>query len=163
MVDHPERCRHGVTDQSDRAPGLHLCYIFQWNSKLGRVLEPIACIYRLAGGRAYQFASDPYIHNFEPRSQSEVLDVYLQATKVVWYGAMAFGASGLIAVAVEKHVPLRTELETDYGLQEREKGKASGSMVLTRGIHSTQKIMAHRIRRGASWTARNKGDQLLIN
>ncbi|XXH01838.1 hypothetical protein Hte_008200 [Hypoxylon texense] len=82
----------------------------------------------LGNGKAYQFASDPYIHTLEPGVQSEVLDVYLQAMKVVWYAVMAFGATGLIAVAFEKHVPLRTELETDYGLQEKEKEKNSESM-----------------------------------
>ncbi|KAI6081505.1 MFS general substrate transporter [Hypoxylon rubiginosum] len=86
----------------------------------------------LAGGRAYQFASDPYIHTLEPHVQSEVLDVYLQAIKVVWYGAMAFGATGLIAVAFEKRVALRTELETDYGLQEKQKEDNHGSEIALR-------------------------------
>ncbi|KAI2467680.1 MFS general substrate transporter [Annulohypoxylon bovei var. microspora] len=87
----------------------------------------------LSGGRAYQFASDPYIHTLEPRTQDEVLDIYVQVMKVVWYGAMAFGASGLIAVAFEKHVPLRTELETEYGLQEKEKEENSEIMIAKEG------------------------------
>ncbi len=81
----------------------------------------------LGGGRAYEFATGPYVQTLNPDLKSEVLNVYLQALKVVWYGAMAFGASGLIAVAIEKHVPLRTELETNYGLEEKkEKEKEKG-------------------------------------
>ena len=42
--------------------------------------------------------------------------MYLDVLKVVWFNAMAFGATGLVAVAVEKHVPPRAELETEFGL-----------------------------------------------
>jgi hypothetical protein len=73
----------------------------------------------LGGGRAYEFATGPYVQTLRPDLKSEVLDVYLQALRAVWFGAMAFGATGLIAVAMEKHVPLRTELETKYGLEEK--------------------------------------------
>jgi hypothetical protein len=85
-----------------------------------RISDPVAR-QTLGGGRAYELATGPYVQTLRPNLKSEVLDVYLQALKVVWYGAMAFGATGLGAVALEKHVPLRTELETSYGLQEKEK------------------------------------------
>ncbi|KAI0435794.1 MFS general substrate transporter [Xylaria telfairii] len=77
----------------------------------------------LADGRAYQFTSGAYLKTLEPNIRSEVLDVYLQALKVVWYGALGFGASGLIAVAVEKHVPLRTNLETTYGMEDKKESE----------------------------------------
>lgn len=65
----------------------------------------------------------------KPALKPEVPGVYLEALKVVWYVAMAFGASGFIAVATEKHVPLRTELETEFGLQEmKENGETSGKL-----------------------------------
>lgn len=59
--------------------------------------------------------------------RSEVLGVYLDVLKAVWFGAMAFGATGLIAVAVEKHVPLRTELETSYGSDEEKRNDVEDS------------------------------------
>jgi MFS family permease len=73
----------------------------------------------LSSGRGYEFATGPYVQNLEPRLKTEVLAVYLQALKAVWFGAMAFGLSGLIAVAFEKRIPLRTHLETKYGLEEK--------------------------------------------
>ncbi|KUI63648.1 hypothetical protein VM1G_10498 [Cytospora mali] len=82
----------------------------------------------LGGGKAYQLASGTYVQTLPPVVRSEVLGVYLAALKAVWYGAMAFGASGLIAVAVEKHVPLRTELETEYGLEQKKNGDKEDGM-----------------------------------
>ncbi|KAI2768407.1 hypothetical protein F4815DRAFT_58705 [Daldinia loculata] len=82
----------------------------------------------LGNGRAYEFSSGSYVQMLKPALKSEVLGVYLEALKVVWYGAMTFGASGFIAVVTEKHVPLRTELETEFGLQEKKKGETSGKL-----------------------------------
>lgn len=39
----------------------------------------------------------------------------------VWIGAVAFDATGFIAVAIEKYIPLRTELETKFGLEQNNK------------------------------------------
>jgi len=71
---------------------------------------------RLGGGDAYQLAASSFIRALEPSTRAEVFEVYLLALKAVWYAAMALGVSGIIAVAVEKHVPLRAQLETQYGL-----------------------------------------------
>lgn len=91
-----------------------------FNNRFGqlsyRISDPVARE-ALGGGRAYELASGPYVQTLSPGVKSEVLGVYLDVLKSIWFGAMAFGATGLIAVAVEKHVPLRTELETDYGLE----------------------------------------------
>ncbi|KAF1845153.1 major facilitator superfamily MFS_1 [Cucurbitaria berberidis CBS 394.84] len=70
----------------------------------------------LKGGSAYQFATGPFIHSLPIVTRTQVFTVYLSALKAVWFAAMAFGASGFIAVALEKHVPLRTSLDTQYGL-----------------------------------------------
>lgn len=79
----------------------------------------------LSNGRAYGLSTGDFIQTLSPETKSQVLQVYLEALKLVWYGAVAFGASGLIAVAIEKHVPLRTELETQYGLDDDEKSNDS--------------------------------------
>ncbi|KAK6836798.1 MFS general substrate transporter [Apiospora arundinis] len=84
----------------------------------GRISDPTARE-MLGSGRAYELASGPYVQTLEPGVQTEVRGVYLDVLKAVWLGAMAFGATGLIAVAVETHVPLRTELETEYGLADQ--------------------------------------------
>ena len=74
--------------------------------------------HELRGGRAYQFVGSVYIRSLEPIVQQEVISVYQEALKTVWIGAVAFGAAGVVAVFVEKHIPLRTELETQYGIEQ---------------------------------------------
>ncbi|KAF2828618.1 major facilitator superfamily MFS_1 [Ophiobolus disseminans] len=74
----------------------------------------------LQNGRAYQFVSGEYVQALPPAVKAEVITVYLRALRAVWIGAVAFGATGLVAVLVEKHIPLRTELDTKYGLKHEE-------------------------------------------
>jgi hypothetical protein len=90
-------------------------------------IEDMSVREALKGGRAYQLATGPYIHTLPQPVRGQVVDVYLDALKMVWFGAMAIGASGLVAVAIEKHVPLRESLETQYGLEDsgRDKGTES--------------------------------------
>jgi MFS family permease len=84
----------------------------------------------LKGGRAYQLATGNFVHSLPAGTKEQVLEVYLDALKLVWLAAMAFGASGLIAVACERQIQLRTNLETQFGLdtgEERKDEEKSGS------------------------------------
>ncbi|KAH8721506.1 major facilitator superfamily domain-containing protein [Phaeosphaeriaceae sp. PMI808] len=69
-------------------------------------------------GRAYQSISGSYLEGLTPKFQGEVMSIYREALIAVWIGAVAFGATGFISVAIEKHIPLRTELNTKFGLEE---------------------------------------------
>ncbi|KAI9649222.1 hypothetical protein NHQ30_001790 [Ciborinia camelliae] len=71
----------------------------------------------MSGGLAYQSVSGTYIRSLEPIVQQEVLSVYREALKAVWIGAVAFGCTGLVAIGVEKHIPLRTVLDTQFGME----------------------------------------------
>jgi hypothetical protein len=62
----------------------------------------------LQNGRAYQFVSGEYVQTLPPVVKAEVMAVYLEALRAFWIGAIAFGATRLAAVFVEKHIPLRT-------------------------------------------------------
>ncbi|KHO10742.1 peptide synthetase [Metarhizium robertsii ARSEF 23] len=68
----------------------------------------------LGGGRASELSTGAFVQALLQPVKSQILDAYLETLKAVWHGAMAFGATALIAVAVEKHVPLRTELGSKY-------------------------------------------------
>ncbi|KAF2440901.1 MFS general substrate transporter [Karstenula rhodostoma CBS 690.94] len=83
----------------------------------------------LQGGRAYQLSTGVFLKTLPLDTQAQVFEVYLDALKSVWLAAVAFGASGLVAVGVEKHVPLRTYLDTDYGLDTGNKADSSGQAV----------------------------------
>ncbi|KAF2115748.1 MFS general substrate transporter-like protein [Lophiotrema nucula] len=73
----------------------------------------------MGGGRAYERVSGAYVQALPPSLRAEVISVYLKALRAVWIGAVAFGATGVLAVLVEKHIPLRTELNTQYGIEDR--------------------------------------------
>jgi hypothetical protein len=64
----------------------------------------------LKGGRAYQLATGNFVYSLPADTKEQVLRVYLDALKVVWLAAMAFGASGLIAVGLERQIQLRSNL-----------------------------------------------------
>jgi EmrB/QacA subfamily drug resistance transporter len=81
----------------------------------------------LGSGRAYQSVSGAYIKQLTLKTQLEVLSVYEEALKAVWIAAVAFGATGFIAVVIEQHIPLRTELDTQYGLEHKPKGESLDS------------------------------------
>jgi hypothetical protein len=84
---------------------------------------------QLRNGAAYQLATGSFIRSLAAPTQNQVFEVYLKALKAVWFAAMAFGASGFIAVALEKRVVLRTELETQYGLTSEARSEDLESMI----------------------------------
>ncbi|KAF7888305.1 uncharacterized protein EAF02_002846 [Botrytis sinoallii] len=88
----------------------------QFDRYSNRISDP-AVRQELAGGRAYQFVSGTYIHSLEPTIRQQVISVYREALKSAWIGAVAFGCTGLVAVCVERHISLRTKLDTQFGLK----------------------------------------------
>jgi MFS family permease len=86
-----------------------------------RISDPVVRN-QLAHGAAYGFASNGFIQSLSGQVRSEVTHVYAAALKTVWEVAVAFAGLGFLCVFFEKHVPLREELNTEFGLDEgREK------------------------------------------
>ncbi|KAJ2969811.1 hypothetical protein NUW58_g9886 [Xylaria curta] len=75
----------------------------------------------LKDGRAYTFASGASNGQFsietlaEP-SKSQVIELYRKALSVVWLVFVAVTGLGFFVVFVAKHIELRKEQETDFGL-----------------------------------------------
>ena len=85
----------------------------------------------LGAGGAYQSASAEFVRQFEPAVQEEIRALYVLALRrVFWIGAI-FAVVGVLLVLIEKEVPLRKALDTEFGIKKREKGidaeKAAGS------------------------------------
>jgi hypothetical protein len=72
----------------------------------------------LQGGKAYQLSTGSFIRSLSSTTQAQVYEVYLDALDAVWLAALAIGVAGLVAAGIEKHVPLRTYLVTEYGLDQ---------------------------------------------
>ncbi|KAI0378986.1 major facilitator superfamily domain-containing protein [Hypomontagnella monticulosa] len=77
----------------------------------------------LSYGGAYQEASASFVTQFSPDVQAEVRAVYREGLKLVFLVGVAFSGFATLLVLLEREVPLRQELDTQYGLQENtEKG-----------------------------------------
>jgi MFS family permease len=93
-------------------PGLIFTSCFDQNANR---ISDAAVRQNMMHGRAYQFISGDYIGSLDPSVRREVVDTYSLSLKRTWQAAIAFACLGLLFVFLEKHVPLRTELETQFG------------------------------------------------
>lgn len=73
----------------------------------------------LGRGGAYQQASAAFVQQFGPEVQAEIRALYVSALRrVFWIGAI-FSGLGVLLVLIEKEVPLRKQLDTEYGIQKK--------------------------------------------
>jgi EmrB/QacA subfamily drug resistance transporter len=80
----------------------------------------------LRGGAAYAFASQAHIlqHEYDEQTWGQVNDVYVRALRAIWWFGLGISIVSFFAVAGERGLELRTELDTEYGIdgeQPREK------------------------------------------
>jgi MFS family permease len=81
----------------------------------------------LGGGGAYQQALAAFVRQFSPDVQNEIRGLYtLALDRVFWIGAVFAGLACLLTL-LEREVPLRQHLDTEYGL-EKKKVVAPGDM-----------------------------------
>ncbi|KAF7879663.1 uncharacterized protein EAF02_007833 [Botrytis sinoallii] len=81
---------------------------------------------QLANGAAYAYASGGYIATLPPGVKERVIGVYIDALKTVWQVSIAFACIGFLGVFAEKHLELRKELDTEYGIDEGPKNNKIG-------------------------------------
>ena len=75
----------------------------------------------LSDGQAYQHGTKEFLGSLasQPRTFSQVVSVYTDSLKLGWQVAIGLSALGLLLVGFEKEVNLRTELETEFGLEKK--------------------------------------------
>ncbi|KOS17777.1 putative MFS-type transporter [Escovopsis weberi] len=76
---------------------------------------------QLTGGEAYSHATKDYINGLHGATKDQVISVYLQALKLVWYIGLMICLIGFLVVFVEKEVVLRTSLDTEFGVKGKKK------------------------------------------
>ncbi|KAI0809680.1 MFS general substrate transporter [Xylaria sp. FL0064] len=76
----------------------------------------------LRSGRAYAFASQVHAQKatLSPLVLAEVMGVYVRSLNTIWWVGLGISLASMLAVAGEKHLELRTELQTDYGIEKNE-------------------------------------------
>ncbi|KAH7072743.1 major facilitator superfamily domain-containing protein [Paraphoma chrysanthemicola] len=74
---------------------------------------------QLRDGQAYGFASQAHRlrNTIPPEVWSEVVDVYRKSLQVIWYVGAGICVVCFCLVWVEKSIPLRKELDTQYGIE----------------------------------------------
>ncbi|RYP09156.1 hypothetical protein DL765_008547 [Monosporascus sp. GIB2] len=75
----------------------------------------------LADGAAYSYAAgiggdSGGINDLPEPSRSQVIDVYVQALRVVWLVFIGISCIGFFSTFIEKHIVLRKEHDTEFGL-----------------------------------------------
>ncbi|KAL6857588.1 hypothetical protein ACO1O0_005029 [Amphichorda felina] len=69
-------------------------------------------------GKAYESVSADLINSFPEPVKSEIVGVYSESLKYVWRLSIIFAGLAFFLVFVEKQLHMRTELETEFGLDE---------------------------------------------
>ena len=72
-------------------------------------------------GKAYESVSADLINSFPEPVKSEIVGVYSESLKYVWRLSIIFAGLAFFLVFVEKQLHMRTELETEFGLDEGKK------------------------------------------
>ena len=90
---------------------------------VGRIEDPAVRERFNGGNRAYEHAYASFVWSFPEATRDQIISVYQDALKLLWQISIAFAGINFLIVLFEQRVPLRTELETEYGLEQEEKKK----------------------------------------
>jgi hypothetical protein len=100
----------------------------QFDQRLSKISDPtIQSV--LSGGNAYAHGTKQFMSTLSPRVRSETVEVFVESLRVVWIVAAAICAASTLLIPFEKEIPMRTELETEYGYKdEHNLGNEMGSV-----------------------------------
>lgn len=70
---------------------------------------------------AYSQPNSEFFHSLPGRDHQQIIDLYTDAFRHIWYGAIAFGLFATLSTFIEKRIPLRTEVSTEFGIERDEK------------------------------------------
>ncbi|KAI0002318.1 multidrug resistance protein fnx1, partial [Xylariaceae sp. FL0662B] len=79
----------------------------------------------LSGGNAYSYANADFVGSFPESQRDQVIDVYSRSLELTWQVSIAFSVLGFLLCFIQKEISLRTNLETEFGLEEKKKSSDS--------------------------------------
>ncbi|EFR00742.1 hypothetical protein MGYG_03747 [Nannizzia gypsea CBS 118893] len=71
-------------------------------------------------GNAYADATAAFLETLDPRTRSEVIGVYDESLRFMWQISLALAGFSFLLIFIEKEIVLKTDLETKYGLTEKQ-------------------------------------------
>ncbi|KAM0715208.1 hypothetical protein Q7P37_009673 [Cladosporium fusiforme] len=72
----------------------------------------------LAAGQAYGRATKAYINQFQGSTRQQIIGSFANALRFVWLISLAFSGLAFLLALIERDIPLRTELESEFGLEQ---------------------------------------------
>ncbi|KAK0702245.1 major facilitator superfamily domain-containing protein [Lasiosphaeris hirsuta] len=82
---------------------------------------------RLMAGNAYSSGTASFVKSFEGPIKEQVIRLYTDSLKEVWRISIIFSGVSFLLVFLEKQIKMRTELETEFGLEKRTSGGTNGA------------------------------------
>ena len=86
-------------------------------ARSGTISDTTVAALFMTGG-AYGAAEVDFLDTLSAQTRAQVISVQSTALQRSWQVAIAFGGVGLIAAALLKQVPLRSENDTEFGMTE---------------------------------------------
>ena len=94
-------------------------------------IDDQAVLARLSHGQAYEHATRSFLNSLPNQTvRLQVISVFTDSLKTVWYAGIGFTGLGFLLVILEREVPLRKQLESEFGMTER-KPAGAGEAVVT--------------------------------
>jgi hypothetical protein len=84
---------------------------------------------QLRNGQAYEHATKAFRDSLAPVPRAQFVWVLNQSVRSTWWVAIAFAALGFLIINFEKEIPLRKELQTEFGMAERKETEPKESGV----------------------------------
>ncbi|PVH94424.1 MFS general substrate transporter [Periconia macrospinosa] len=77
---------------------------------------------KLSNGNVYQYINSELIHSLPTIIQNQVVGIYARSLRLTWEVGIGFSVLGLLVAPLQKNLPLRTTVETEYGLATADEG-----------------------------------------
>ncbi|PVH91647.1 MFS general substrate transporter [Periconia macrospinosa] len=103
----------------------------QFEQRLYKISDPVVRS-TVSGGNAYAHGTKEFMSTLPSQVRSETVTVFVESLRIVWIVAAAICGASTLLIPLEKEIPMRTELETEYGYkngQEQKKGRHSAERV----------------------------------
>jgi EmrB/QacA subfamily drug resistance transporter len=81
----------------------------------------------LVDGKAYEHASSPLLQALPSGQKEVVIGIYAAALRTVWQASIAFAAIGIPLALFVKSLKLTSELDTEFGMEQKPKAKDAES------------------------------------
>ncbi|KAK0386214.1 hypothetical protein NLU13_6051 [Sarocladium strictum] len=79
----------------------------------------------ITGGKAYEHATSAFLGTLSDAASEQINNVFSRGLHQTWLVSLAFAGMGLLAATLAREVPMRSELDTEYGMEERKPKRPS--------------------------------------